>query len=189
MVTVATAYPARPRSCAPAPCPRRPRPLDPRPQRLRMHVQLARDPPDRHRPLPLGLDRVQRHPRRPLMQLIAVLLRCRHAPHSSWNQSLHRTRGAARCLRAATCGAWKHGTRSRERSGWLGTARCARSPRQACGITSLVPPDSPDQAQHGRGSAGGQGVVGSNPAVSTGKRVSAGQSMWNSLLCVRGPFS
>src|SRR5690606_14321161 len=78
--------------------------LDPRPQRLRMNVQLAVDPPDRHHPLPLGLDRVPRHPRRPLTQLIAVLLRCRHAPHPSWNQSLHRTRGASGGGAARHCG-------------------------------------------------------------------------------------
>ncbi|MEU4674465.1 hypothetical protein AB0F91_42540, partial [Amycolatopsis sp. NPDC023774] len=31
----------------------------------------------------------------PLTQLVAVLLRCRHAPHPPWDQSLHQTRGAS----------------------------------------------------------------------------------------------
>jgi hypothetical protein len=46
-----------------------------------VHVQLARDPADRRHPLTLGRDRVQRHPGRPLTQLVAALLRCRHALH------------------------------------------------------------------------------------------------------------
>ncbi|MFD0773444.1 transposase family protein, partial [Streptomonospora algeriensis] len=50
---------------------------------------------------PVGRDRVQRHARGAFTQLVAVLLRCCHALHPSWDQSLHRTRGATRRV----CGA------------------------------------------------------------------------------------
>ncbi|WP_396134532.1 Mu transposase C-terminal domain-containing protein [Cellulomonas sp. ATA003] len=54
---------------------------------------MARDPTDHDHPLLTRRDRVQRHPRGPLTQLLAVLLRCRHDSHPSWVESLHRTRG------------------------------------------------------------------------------------------------
>src|SRR5690625_4298243 len=70
------------------------RTLDPAAQGLGVDVQLARDPPDHHHALTLGRDRLQRHPRGPLPQLLAVLPLSCHDSSSSWNQSLHRTRGA-----------------------------------------------------------------------------------------------
>ena len=65
---------------------------NPGPQCFSMDTQLVSDPLDRpraRRRIPTG---IQRHPGRPLPQLVAVLLRCCHDSHRSWHESLRQTR-------------------------------------------------------------------------------------------------